>query len=169
MKLEVILMGEVIMDNKSYYVSKTRKSKETRYLELEKLDGYKVNPKVKEKDAIEVSQIVFVNDDFSEKIIRKKVDKKIEQLLKQLKQIEEDDDGSDDTIKHSLMDAEKLRLQLINNYVKYLGHTYHSLTLKKLALIIEQLRYQLYVNEFKKQVVYYNDNIDREKESRRGR
>lgn len=157
------------MDNKSYYVSKTRKSKETRYLELEKLDGYKVNPKVKEKDAIEVSQIVFVNDDFSEKIIRKKVDKKIEQLLKQLKQIEEDDGSSDDTIKHSLMDAEKLRLQLINNYVKYLGHTYHSLTLKKLALIIEQLRYQLYVNEFKKQVVYYNDNIDREKESRRGR
>lgn len=169
MKLEVILMGEVIMDNKSYYVSKTRKSKETRYLELEKLDGYKVNPKVKEKDAIEVSQIVFVNDDFSEKIIRKKVDKKIEQLLRQLKQIEEDDGSSDDTIKHSLMDAEKLRLQLINNYVKYLGHTYHSLTLKKLALIIEQLRYQLYVNEFKKQVVYYNDNIDREKESRRGR
>ncbi len=169
MKLEVILMGEIIMDNKSYYVTKTRKSKETRYLELEKLDGYKVNPKVKEKDAIEVSQIVFVNDDFSEKIIRKKVDKKIEQLLKQLKQIEEDDGSSDDTIKHSLMDAEKLRLQLINNYVKYLGHTYHSLTLKKLALIIEQLRYQLYVNEFKKQVVYYNDNIDREKESRRGR
>ena len=113
------------MDNKSYYVSKTRKSKETRYLELEKLDGYRVTPKVKEKDAIGVSQIIFVNDDFSEKIIRKKVDKKIEQLLRQLKQIEEDDGSSDDTIKHSLMDAEKLRLQLINNYVKYLGHTYH--------------------------------------------
>ena len=169
MKLEVILMGEVIMDNKSYYVSKTRKSKETRYLELEKLDGYKVTPKVKEKDAIGVSQIIFVNDDFSEKIIRKKVDKKIEQLLKQLKQIEEDDGSGDDAIRRSLMDAEKLRLQLINNYVKYLGHTYHSLTLKKLALIVEQLRYQLYVNEFKKQVIYYNDSIDDKKESRRGR
>ena len=158
------------MDNKSYYVSKTRKSKETKYLELEKLDGYKVTPKVKEKDAIGVSKIVFVNDDFSEKIIRKKVDKKIEYLLKQLKLIEENEGTGDDTIKKSLMEAEKLRIQLINNYIKYLGHTYHTLTLKKIALIIEQLRYHLYVNEFKKQVIYYNNNdVEYEKESRRGR
>ena len=157
------------MDNKSYYVSKTRKAKETRYLELEKLDGYKVTPKVKEKDAIGVSKIIFVNDDFSEKIIRKKVDKKVEYLLKQLKLIEEDNGSDDGTIKKSLMDAEKLRLQLINNYVKYLGHTYHTLTLKKIALIIEQLRYHLYVNEFKKQVVYYREEEEPEKESKRGR
>lgn len=158
------------MNNKSYYVSRTRKSKETRYLELEKLDGYKVTPKVKEKDAIGVSKIIFVNDDFSEKIIRKKVDKKIEYLLKELKLIEEDEGSSDDTIKRSLMEAEKLRIQLINKYIKYLGHTYHTLTLKKIALIIEQLRYQLYVNEFKKQVAFYDaDDNEYEKESKRGR
>lgn len=157
------------MDNKSYYVSKTRKTKETRYLELEKLDGYEVTPKVKDKNAIGVSKIIFVNDDFSEKIIRKKVDKKIEYLLKQLKLIEADDGSDDGTIKKSLMDAEKLRLQLINNYVKYLGHTYHTLTLKKIALIIEQLRYHLYVNEFKKQVVYNREDEEPEKESKRGR
>ena len=156
------------MDNKSYYVSKTRKSKMTRFLELEKLDGYQVTPKVKEKDAIGVSKIIFVNDDFSEKIIRKKVNKKIEQLLKQLKLIEESDDGGEDAIKRGLMDAEKLRVQLINNYVKYLGHTYYSLTLEKISLIVEKLRYQLYVNEFKKQFIFY-DNNDYEKESRRGR
>ena len=159
------------MDNKSYYVSKTRKSKETRFLELEKLDGYKVTPKVKEKDAIGVSKIIFVNDDFSEKIIRKKVDKKINYLLKQLKLIEEDEGTDDGTIKKSLMDAEKLRIQLINNYVKYLGHTYHTLTLKKIALIIDQLRYQLYVREFKKQVVFYTEmqNEEEKKEGKRGR
>ena len=88
--------------------------------------------------------------------------------IKKLK-LYETDDSDNGSIEKSLMDAEKLRLQLINNYVKYLGHTYHSLTLKKLALIIEQLRYQLYVKEFKKQVVFYSDSIDREKESRRGR
>ena len=158
------------MDNKSYYVSKTRKAKETRYLELEKLEGYKVNPKVKEKGAIGVNKIIFVNDEFSEKIIRKKVDKKIEYLLKQLKLIQEDDGTGDDAIKKSLMEAEKLRIQLINNYIKYLGHTYHTLTLKKIALIIAQLRYQLYVNEFKKQMIFYNNNDDKyEREGRRGR
>ena len=167
MKLEVILLGVVIMDNKSYYVSKTRKSKETMDLKLEKLDGYKVTPKVKEKDAIEVNKITFVNDDLSEKIIRKKVDKKIEQLLKELKQIEEDNGTDGDAIKQSLMDAEKLRLQLINNYVKYLGHTYHSLTLKKIELIIEQLRYKLYLVEFKKQEIY--NDYSNQKEGKRGR
>ena len=162
------------MNNKSYYVSKTRKSKETRFLELEKLNGYKVTPKVKESDAIGVSKIIFVNDDFSEKIIRKKVDRKIASLLAKLKQIDEEGDGSNSTIKRSLMDAEKLRMQLINTYVKYLGHTYHSLTLKKIDIIIEQLRYKLYVNEFKKQVILYNainkaDTDDIKKEGKRGR
>ena len=36
---------------------------------------------VKNKDAIEVNKIVFVNDGFSEKIIRKKIDKKIAYLF----------------------------------------------------------------------------------------
>ena len=156
------------MDGKSYYVSKTKKAKETRYLELEKLEGYKVVPKVKEKDAIGVSKIIFVSDDMSEKIIRKKVDKKIEHLLGMLKLIQDDDSTGEDAIKQSLMEAEKLRLQLINNYVKYLGHTYHSLTLKKIAVIIEQLRYKLYTIEFQKQAIYMNDEAE-EKESRRGR
>ena len=156
------------MDGKSYYVSRTKKAQETRYLELEKLEGYKVVPKVKEKDAIGVNKIIFVSDDMSEKIIRKKVDRKIEYLLRVLKLIQEDDSTGEDTIKQSLMDAEKLRLQLINNYVKYLGHTYHSLTLKKIGVIIEQLRYKLYTIEFQKQAVYMSDEVE-EKESRRGR
>ena len=36
------------------------------------MEEYKVNPKTKKKDSIEVSKIVFVNDSMSEKIIRKK-------------------------------------------------------------------------------------------------
>lgn len=156
------------MSDKSYYVSKTRKPRETMYLELEKLDGYKVNPKIKEKDAIGVSQIIFVNDEMTEKLIRKKIDKKIEHLLKELKLIEEDAGNDEGTIKKSLMDAEKLKMQLINKYVKYLGNTYHSLTLKKIQLIIEELRYKLYLLEFKKQEIYEN-TYEEKKEGKRGR
>ena len=156
------------MSDKSYYVSKTRKPRETMYLELEKLDGYKVNPKIKEKDAIGVSQIIFVNDEMTEKLIRKKIDKKIEHLLKELKLIEENGGNDEGTIKKSLMDAEKLRMQLINKYVKYLGNTYHSLTLKKIQLIIEELRYKLYLLEFKKQEIYEN-TYEEKKEGKRGR
>ena len=156
------------MSKNSYYVSKTRKKKETMYLELEKLNGYKVKPQVHEDDMIGVSQIVFVNDEMAEKIIRKKVDRKIDYLLKQLKNIDSDDEGGIDGIKNSLIIAEKLRMQLINNYVKYLGNTYHSLTLQKIDLIIEQLRYKLYQIEYKKQNIYYQEE-ENKKEGKRGR
>jgi len=149
---------------KNYYVSRDKKTNEVVYLEYDKIDGYKVVPKVSKKDEIEVSKIVFVNPEFSEKIIRRKIDKKIEQLLKQLKFIEEND-GDEGSIRKSLMDAEKLRVQIINNYVKYLGHTYHGLTLKKIQIIIEQLRYKLYeLKEIEREMYYEN-----EREGRRGR
>ena len=154
------------MTNKTYRISKTKKIKEAINIKLDKLDGYKVKPKVKEKNAIGVDKIVFVDDEFSEKIIRRKIDKKIDSLLKELKFLEDEDDGNNGNIKKSLMDAEKLRVQIINNYVKYLGHTYYSLTLKKIELIIEQLRYKLYLNEYKKEEKIYYEN---EKEGRRGR
>ena len=156
------------MRNKTYHISKTKKKKEALNLKIETLTGYEVRPKVKEKKAIGVDRIVFVDDELSEKIIRKKIDKKIDLLLEQLKLLEDDDDSNDGNIKKSLIDAEKLRMQIINTYVKYLGHTYYSLTLKKIEIIIEQLRYKLYLHEYKKEErLYYNE--EKEKEGRRGR
>ena len=153
--------------NKNYHLSKTKKEKEAINLDINKLGGYKVNPKVKEKDGIKVNKITFVDDEFSEKIIRKKINLKIAYLLKQLKLMQ--DDGTDNrTIKKTLMDAEKLRIQLINKYVKYLGHTYYSLTLKKIELIIEELTFKLYMKAFyQEQVHYYNHGNERE--GRKGR
>jgi len=145
------------MDNKTYYISKSKTKKETMYLEYEKMDGYKVKPKVSKQDAITVNKIIFVNPEFSEKIIRKKVDKKIAYLLSQLKLIETDDTGDTGIIKKTLLDAEKLRMQIINEYVKYLGHTYESLTLKKIELIIDKLRFKLYmIQEIEKETFYHN-------------
>ena len=153
------------MKKVSYHISKTKKEKEAIDLELDKLNGYKVSPKVKEKDGIEVNRILFIDDDFSERIIRKKIDTKIEYLLAKLK--EYNDEGTDNgSLKKSLMEAEKLRIQLINKYIKYLGHTYFSLTLKKIELIIEELNYKLYVKEFYKGQGVYKEN---EKEGKRGR
>lgn len=163
------------MDKRSYSISRDEKISESVYFEYDKIDGYKVNPKVKQKDSIEVSKIVFVNDSMSEKIIRKKIDKKIAYLLMQLKIIEEDGNPDEGSIKRSLMDAEKLKLQIINNYVKYLGHTYQSLTLKKIQIIINQLRFKLYtVRDIEREKnVFFNreeNNIEYgEREGRRGR
>ena len=96
-----------------------------------------------------------MSPNLSEKLIRKKIDKRIEYLLNQLKVIDEDSD--DGFIEKTLMDAEKLRIMIINNYVKYLGHTYHSLTLKKIQIIINELKIRLYNNQTKKIPRFFMD------------
>ena len=155
------------MNSINYYVSKDKKKKETVYFEYDKVDGYQVKPKVQKENAIKVNKIIIINKDLSEKIIRKKIDVKINYLLNQLKEIEEE--GSDNgNISKSLMIAEKLRMQIINNYVKYLGHTYKSLTLKKIEIIIEQLKYKLYINTFFKRREIYQVP-DEEERGRKGR
>ena len=62
------------MNSKTYHISKSKKEKEVINLEMNKLNGYSVNPKVKKEDAIKVDKIIFVNNELSEKIIRKKID-----------------------------------------------------------------------------------------------
>lgn len=160
------------MDKKNYSVSRINNNGEVIYFEYDKVEGYRVNPKTKKEDTIGVSKIIFVNDQMSEKIIRKKIDKKIAYLLRQLKLIEEDTNPDEGGIKRSLMDAEKLKLQIINNYVKYLGNTYQSLTLKKIQIIINQLRFKLYMIRDKEREMYFdmdNSYDYDEKVGRRGR
>ena len=168
----------MLMDKRSYSISRDEKSSESVYFEYDKIDGYQVNPKVKKKDSIEVSKIVFVNDSMSEKIIRRKIDKRIESLLLDLKRVEDSDGEDEDGVRRSLMDAEKLKVQIINNYIKYLGHTYGSLTLKKIQIIINQLRYKLYmIKDMERQnmmmEMFYqrNDEVKDygEREGRKGR
>jgi hypothetical protein len=132
------------MKRQNYYLHKNSKTGEITYLEYDKIDGYKITPRTKVEDAIKVNKIVFVSPNFSEKIIKKKIDIKIRQLLNILATADEDGGDDEDTIRKSLLDAEKLRNSIINNYVKYLGHTYEALTMKKIQVIINQLRIKLF-------------------------
>ena len=134
--------------NTNYFIKKNKKTSEVILIDYDQKDGYQINPKVKKEDEINVNKIVFMSPNLSEKLIRKKIDKRIEYLLNQLKIVDEDND--DGIIEKTLMDAEKLRIMIINNYVKYLGHTYHSLTLKKIQIIINELKIKLYNNQAKK-------------------
>ena len=132
------------MKRQNYYLHRDSKTGSITYLEYDKIDGYKITPRTKIEDAIKVNKVVIVNPGFSEKIIKKKIDIKIRQLLNVISTIDEDGGDDEDSIRKSLMDAEKLRNMILNNYVKYLGHSYESLTMKKIQVIINQLRIKLY-------------------------
>lgn len=132
----------------NYFISKDNKSGEIIYLEYDK-DGYKVTPKRKKEDAIEVNKIVFVSPSLTEKLLKKKIDSKLTKLLYELNAInidnEDDDSSNDGRIRDMLKEAERLKINIINNYKKYLGNTYSILSLKKLEIIIEGYRAKLYV------------------------
>ena len=67
----------------NYFISRDIQSGEVVYLEYNK-NGYKVSPKTKKKDAIEVNKIVFVSPSLTEKLLKKKINNKISKLLLEL-------------------------------------------------------------------------------------
>ncbi|MEE3342770.1 MAG: hypothetical protein VZS44_01620 [Bacilli bacterium] len=158
------------MSKKNYYLKKDSKSGEIVYMEFDKIKGYNITPKSDVYDAIKVDKIVFINPSFSEKIIKKKIDIKVRKLLRELKTIDEDEDeGSNDSIRETLMEAERLKLNLIKNYCKFLGVNYQTLTLKKIQIIINQLRLKLYNNMNRQRNIFPNDLFYLDEEEYRGR
>lgn len=152
----------------NYFISKDSKTGEIVYLEYDK-NGYKVKPKAKKKDAIEVNKIVFVSPDLTEKLLKKKINHKVSKLLLELNTFYDDDDSDDGSrLRNMLKEAERLKLNIINNYKRYLGKDYASLTLKKIQIIIDGYRSQIsYINDKKKQELMlemFRNNIDMEEE-----
>lgn len=167
------------MEKKNYYLHRNSKTGEILYLEYNKIDGYPITPKTEIENAIKVNKIVFVNPGLSEKLIRKKIEIKIRTLLAQLEKFDEDPTGGDEgEIRYSLMEAERLKLNILTKYVKYLGNTYGSFSIKKIQIIINQLRIKLYntinqrnfynqINQNIENDLYYLD--DEEQKKGRGR
>lgn len=141
----------------NYYVQRDSVSGETIFIEFENMHGYNVLPKTKKDEEIRVNKIVFINPSFSEKIIKRKINSKINSLLKLLEKIEneDDDEGTEDGIRQGLVEAQRLKLSIINNYIKFLGSEYRGLSLKKLEIIIKKLRMKLYLMKEKNNILDY--------------
>ncbi len=144
---------------KNYYLHKNSKTGEVLYFEYEKIKGYPITPKTKIEDAIEVNKIIFVNPSLREKLIKKKVELKLRYLINVLE--DETDTGTDEgNIKQSIIEAEKLRINILNYYIKFLGNSYASYCIKKIQIIINQLRIKLYnINMQRKILESYNRNL----------
>ena len=160
----------------NYFVSKDNNSGEIVYLEYDK-NGYKVTPKKNKKDAIMVNKIVFVSPSFTEKLLKKKIEHKITKLLYDLNSINTDDEDSDDSnttlVRNKLLEVERLRLNIINNYKKYLGNSYSTLTLKKMQIIIDGYRAKLYTikerNHEKILLSMFNHNTMTDEKEKKGK
>ena len=148
----------------NYFISRDVQSGEVIYLEYNK-EGYRVNPKAKKKDAIEVNKIVFVSPTLTEKLLKKKINNKISKLLLELNTFydenDEDSDSEETRVRDMLMEAERLKQNIINNYKKYLDGNYSGLTLKKLQIIIDGYRSRVQVIIDKKQKQMFMEMLSR--------
>ncbi len=154
----------------SYFVSKDTNSGEIVYIEYDK-KGYKVTPKVKKEDAILVNKVVFVSPVLTEKLIKKKIDRKIDKLLFELNAIDIDDsdDGNTEHIRDMVKEAERLRFNIINNYKKYVGNTYSRLILEKIKIIIDGYMAKFYLLKEKDHRVLFNREYNDYDKKGRGR
>ncbi len=156
---------------RNYFINKDSKSGEIVYLEYDK-NGYSVSPKAKKRDDIEVSKIVFVSPELTNKLIKKKIDIKINKILKEYNTTydDEDDDSAVGRIRDKVKEAERLKLAIIGEYSKYLSNAYSRLTLKKIQLIIDGYRNELYKLKSKKQkevfMQIFNQTDETEKKGR---
>ena len=128
------------MIGKKYYIDKKNKVKEMVFTNYDINNLYLLSPKRQRKDEIKVSDILITDSKMIEAIVKKKIDIKLDKYIKAISMLDEDDEGDWSTISQVLLDAEKFRMKLINEYIKYLGRQYRSISIEKLGLIIEELR-----------------------------
>lgn len=151
----------------NYYVEKESGTNEIVYIEYDKIKGYKITPKTKLLDGINVNKIVFVSPNLSKNLIKKKLEIKIRSLIEKLNEIDADDGDNGDAIRETLVSCERLKLLIINKYIKYLGNDFSMLYLKKLGIIINELRKKLYIiNSRKIQELYYLGEEENRKQGR---
>lgn len=140
------------MINKRFLVIKNKDSKTIKYLEYDKLDGYKIHPKdnIKFTNAINVNKMVFINPSLIEKIVDRKIKHKFNNLINLLSFVYENDDASTtDGLDLALNEAEKFRVETINKYRSYLTEEKLKLMEKKIDILEDEikLRRQFFINE----------------------
>lgn len=151
----------------SYYIHKDNNTKEIIYIDYDKIQGYPVKPKTDILDAISVNKIIFTSENFSKKIIRKKIEIRLRYLQKFLESLdtEEGSNTSEGQIDRTIMDAERLRINIINYYVKYLGNTYGSYCLDEINRIVRALKIGVLEKKIMKENymnnLYYLDDYEK--------
>ena len=133
---------------KQYLISKTNYNGEVVYLNINKENGYKVNPKNKiTYDGVKVNEMVFIKPEFIQKIIKKKIKNKLELYLRFIVQ-----DSDDDDTRKALGDLQRYRYFVKEKYSMFLENKYLTLLNNKFDILERNLKTKI-INNIEKQPV----------------
>lgn len=122
-------------------------------LNSKSLDGLSIKPKNNLKYDMEVKEVLVVNQVYIEKILRKKITRKLDYFLKYIVALI---DGSEDAsnpenLRLALDDLAHYRSIIEFKYRKYLDEKYISLLLQKIDMLEHEIKVKLAYNKFYKE------------------
>ena len=143
-----------------FLIVKNKDSKEIKYFDYDKIEGYDLKPRSDTKfmDAINVSRVIIINPSFSEKIASRKMNAKFERILKLMNYISMEDDDDGTKLDIILDEATKFQRELINKYHKFVDEQKLELMLKKVEIIEKEIKLR------KAALMYKDDLIDYQRE-----
>jgi len=145
-----------------FLVVKTKDTKEIKYMEYDKIDGYRINPKnnIKFQDAINVKSMILINPTLIEKMVDIKARKRFNYLINLLAIIYEEDDETGEGLRIAHNEAEKFRTEIINKYRKYISQEKLELLENKIAILEDELNLRM------EYLLQANQNMEKEGKSR---
>lgn len=131
-----------------------------------KIVGLSVTPKNNVKDlTIKADKIILIDPDLCETYIRRRINKKIDKVIKFMIKILNDEDTTDGDAGLVLDEVNKLKGIIINKYKEYMLESEYKTLLTKLILIEEEFKR----NYNNKLYNTYGNNIYYEEEFSEGR
>ena len=133
--------------NQRFLIVKEKDSKEIKYFDYDKLDGYNLRAKenIHFADAVDISRMIIINPTFIDKIATKKINAKFDKLINMMSFVCENEDESGEGYRIALDEANKLQMELINKYKKYIEDEKLELMLKKIEILSGELNLRLNV------------------------
>lgn len=125
-----------------YLLMKQKLGNELIYIDYNKIEGFKIKPRNNVKyEGIEVNKLIIINPSFIDKVLKRKIKRKLDSYLQYIIMlIENNDDADADTLRIVLDDVMRYRQLIKNKYRIYLEKKYYSLLLKKIALLEQELK-----------------------------
>ena len=146
------------MKKQCYIICKDKKNSNVTLINYEK-NGFNIKPLNKiNYPGIKVNSMIIVNQSFIEKILKKKIKKKLDSFLKLMIAVVEDEDNDPGDISEALneisgidwnlVEETQYKSIIVNKYKKYLDEKYITLLLKKINFLEEELKQKLiYVDD----------------------
>ncbi len=135
--------------NNQYLLNKNNTFNKQTNLDKSKLNGYQFKPGNKLTYGIAVNKMTVIKNNFIEKILKKKIEKRLELYLRfVVSLVDNDEDTTPTDLRSALTDLTRYKDIVKYKYQKYLDQKYMTLLLKKIELL---------ENELKSKIFYYNE------------